>query len=81
MQDGQVNSLTFKGQIGQCCIKRTSFFSEWENTVLHWAFKLSSALTTTQTWHLKGHILKVKHICKDKGKVQPRTGLKGPERE
>jgi hypothetical protein len=52
--------------------------SERENTVLEWAFKLSGVLTATETWHLKG--LKVKHICKDKGKgkVQPRTGLEGP---
>jgi hypothetical protein len=42
-----------------CSIKYISFWSEKENIILQWAFKLSSALATAQIWDLKGCVLKV----------------------
>jgi hypothetical protein len=40
-------------------LKYASFSSIRENTVPQWACKLSSAPATAETWHVKGHTLKV----------------------
>lgn len=46
----------------QCPIKCTSFSLEWENTVPQWTFKFNSTQDAAETWHLKGHTLKVNII-------------------
>jgi hypothetical protein len=46
----------------QCLIKCTSFSLEWENTVPQWAFKFNNTPDAAETWHLKGHTLKVNNI-------------------
>jgi hypothetical protein len=51
-------------QRGQCpSTKYTSIFSEKENTVPWWAFKLNSALGAAENWHFKDSMLKVKQAC------------------
>jgi hypothetical protein len=46
--------------MGQSCpIKCTYLNSEREDIALQWAFKFNSAPATEETWHVKGHMLKV----------------------
>jgi hypothetical protein len=40
-----------------------------KNIILHWAFKLSSALAAAETWHLEGCTLKVNDAVSVSGYV------------
>lgn len=55
-----LETLTFNRRMGQSCpIKHTPFSSEREDIVLWWAFKFNISPATAETWHVKGHVLKV----------------------
>ena len=51
---------TFNRQTAQHCpIKCTSFASKWGDIALLWEFAQNGALATAETWHVKGHMVKI----------------------
>lgn len=54
-----LGTLTSNRWMGQSFPFQCTCFSSGREDVLWWAFKFNSALATAETWHLKGHVLKV----------------------
>jgi hypothetical protein len=59
MTDFEKKHLQLKPQQG--CVISKYLSVHTRNSVLQWALILKTALVTAENWHLKGHMLKVKH--------------------
>ena len=59
MTDLDKKHLQLKPQQG--CVISKYLSVHTRNSVLQWTLKLKTALVMAEHWHLKGHMLKVKH--------------------